>query len=229
MQIRIRADSVEIDGYVNAIERNSKPLWSRMGQFVERICKGAFASALKRNDDVKILLNHMDERELGSQKAHNLDLTEDAIGLRVHTIIRDDEVMKDAKAGNLVGWSFGFYDRVVEGSVDPDTELPLRKVKDLDLVEVSLLNRKCTPAYDGTLVMVRADGDGAHFRADVFDDGIDVIDETEQEDEPDEELPPLEEQEQRNESEEDKTPPEDKEIDYSKYEQMIAEMKGEQA
>ena len=56
MQIRIRADSVEIDGYVNAIERNSKPLWSRVGQFVERICKGAFASALKRNDDVRIFI-----------------------------------------------------------------------------------------------------------------------------------------------------------------------------
>ena len=39
MKVTIRADSVEIDGYVNAIERNSKPLWSRVGQFVERICK----------------------------------------------------------------------------------------------------------------------------------------------------------------------------------------------
>ena len=55
MKINIRADSVEIEGYVNAIERNSKPLWSRMGQFIERICKGAFKKALKRNDDVKIL------------------------------------------------------------------------------------------------------------------------------------------------------------------------------
>ena len=228
MQIRIRADSVEIDGYVNAIERNSKPLWSRMGRFVERICKGAFASALKRNDDVKILLNHDELRKLGSQKEGNLDLTEDAIGLRVHTIIRDEQVVRDAKAGNLVGWSFGFYDRKngIEAGIDPDTDLPLRKVKDLDLEEVSLLNRECTPAYDGTLVMVRADEDGAHFRADVFDDGLEVIDETEQENEPEDELP---EEEQRNESEEDEKTPEDKEIDYSKYEQMIAEMKGEKA
>ena len=74
MQIRIRADSVEIDGYVNAIERNSKPLWSRVGQFVERICKGAFASALTRNDDVRILLNHDESRDLGGQKDGNLEL-----------------------------------------------------------------------------------------------------------------------------------------------------------
>ena len=46
MNITIRADdTVEIDGYVNAVERLSKPLSDRMGQFVERICKGAFAKA----------------------------------------------------------------------------------------------------------------------------------------------------------------------------------------
>ena len=228
MQIRIRADSVEIDGYINAIERNSKPLWSRVGRFVERICKGAFASALKRNDDVRILLNHDESRDLGGQKEGNLELIEDAIGLRFHTIVRDKGVIEDAKGGNLVGCSFGFYDRDVENGIDGDTGLPLRKVKDLDLVEVSLLNRECEPAYDGTLVMVRADEDKAQMRADVFADDINVVDETEQDGEPEEELPEDETLEQRNESEEDKTP-EDKEIDYSKYEQMIAEMKGEQA
>lgn len=230
MQIRIRADSVEIDGYVNAVERNSKPLWSRMGQFVERICAGAFAKALERNDNVEILLNHIEDRKLGSQREGNLDLTEDAIGLRVHTVIRDKEVVRDAKAGNLVGWSFGFYDRdgAVEGSVDPDTGLPLRKLHDLDLEEVSLLNRECVPAYDGTLVMVRADEKGAHFRADVFDDEVELIDETEQENE---ELPfPKEEPEKRNEPEQnDDNSDGDKKIDYSKYEQMIAEMKGEKS
>lgn len=39
MEIRIKDDSVEIDGYVNAIERLSKPLNSRIGKFVERIKK----------------------------------------------------------------------------------------------------------------------------------------------------------------------------------------------
>ena len=55
MEIRIREDAVEIQGYVNAIERKSKPLWSRIGQFVERICKGAFKRALERNDNVRFL------------------------------------------------------------------------------------------------------------------------------------------------------------------------------
>ena len=90
--------------------------------------------------------------------------------------------------------------------------------------QVSLLNRECVPAYDGTLVMVRADEEKAQMRAEVFADEIELIDETEQENPEESETP-----KERSESEEDKTPPKDKEIDYSKYEQMIAEMKGEKS
>ena len=57
MQIRVKDDSVEIEGYVNAVERNSKPLISRLGKFIERICKGAFKRALGRNEEVHMLLN----------------------------------------------------------------------------------------------------------------------------------------------------------------------------
>lgn len=156
MQITIRADSVEIEGYVNAVERKSKPLWSRIGQFVERICKGAFSRALERNDDVKILLDHDPERMLGSQKQGNLELHEDSIGLHARATITDPEVIELARAGDLVGWSFGFYDREVEQKRDEDG-FPLRDVVDLDLEEVSILDKRTTPAYDGTLVAVRSD------------------------------------------------------------------------
>ena len=150
MKINIRANSVEIEGYVNAIERNSKPLWSRMGQFIERICKGAFKKALKRNDNVKILLNHDPSRELGSTKQGNLELEEDNIGLRVRAIITDKEVIEKARNGDLVGWSFGFTDREVENTIERG--MPLRAVKDLNLEEVSILDKSKTPAYDGTFV-----------------------------------------------------------------------------
>ena len=79
MKINVRADTVEISGYVNAVERNSKPLMSRIGQFIERICKGAFKKAIKRNNDIHILLNHDWNRDLGSTKQGNLELTEDNI------------------------------------------------------------------------------------------------------------------------------------------------------
>lgn len=157
MKVKIRADSVEIEGYVNAIERASKPLMSRIGRFIERICTGAFKKALNRADDVAILLNHDWNRQLGSIAQGNLELEEDNIGLHAKATITDPEVVEEARRGELVGWSFGFRDREVENATEDG--LPLRKVRDLDLFEVSLLNRKMTPAYNGTLVTTRSVGD----------------------------------------------------------------------
>ena len=74
MEIRINNDSVDIEGYVNAVERKSKPLWSRIGQFVERIRKGAFKRAIERNDNIRIMLNHT--KDLGGTKEGNLELGE---------------------------------------------------------------------------------------------------------------------------------------------------------
>ena len=179
MKLIIRADSVEIDGYVNACERNSKPLMSRIGQFIERMCAGVFRKALNRADDVHILLNHDWNRDLGSIKRGNLQLEEDAIGLHAHATITDPEVIENARNGDLVGWSFGFFDREVENAVEDG--MPLRKVRDIDLKEVSLLNRSKTPAYDGTLVTVRATdtGDEIQFRSEpLISETVDTVDET---------------------------------------------------
>ena len=153
MKILIRNDSVHIEGYVNAVERYSKILNSRIGKFIERVTKGAFSKALSRNDDVKIMLNH--KRVIGSQKQGNLKLVEDPIGLRAEAEITDPEVVKNARDGDLVGWSFGFYDVDVEEKEEDG--IRARIVNDLDLEEVSILNRERTPAYDGTLIMARDD------------------------------------------------------------------------
>ena len=173
MQITIRADSVELEGYVNSIERKSKPLWSRIGQFVERICKGAFKRALERNDNVRIMLNHT--KDIGGQKDGNLELYEDAIGLHARATITDPEVIDKAKEGRLVGWSFGFYDREVEQKRD-ENGYPLRDVIDLDLEEVSILDDRTTPAYDGTLVSVRSD-DKSIYYGESFTDEIQLREE----------------------------------------------------
>ena len=209
MRLTIRNDSVEIEGYVNAIERNSKPLMSRIGRFVERILKGAFSNALSRNDNVYLLLNHDVNRVLGSQREGNLELNEDSIGLHARAIVTDADVVEKAKNGDLVGWSFGFRDTpdgVIEGR-DEDTGLPLRKLRDLDLVEVSILDRTRTPAYEGTLIMARSD-DEVQYIGEVMEDEVIVTDETRAE----EEVP---------------TQAEPEAIDYSTYEEWIKEMKGE--
>lgn len=231
MKVNIRADKVEIEGYVNAIERDSKPLWSRVGQFIERICKGAFKKALKRNDDVHILLNHDWSRDLGSTKEGNLELEEDNIGLRVRACISDPEVVKKARAGELVGWSFGFSDRDVVNSIRDG--MPHRAVKDLDLAEVSILDKRKSPAYEGTLITARAEDDIVHFRGEDFIDDVEV-----KEDQPEEQPEAPEEAtteevvaEVQEEVPTEAQPKQQEEvvknIDYSKYEEIIAEMKEE--
>ena len=233
MKVNIRADKVEIEGYVNAIERDSKPLWSRVGQFIERICKGAFKKALKRNDDVHILLNHDWTRDLGSTKQGNLELEEDNIGLKARATITDPEVVKKARAGELVGWSFGFSDRDVINSIRDG--MPHRAVKDLDLAEVSILDKRKSPAYEGTLITARAEEDVLHFRGEDFIDDVEVHSEIENtvETTPEEnsKIENTAENQVQEEAPKDTEPKQqeivDKKIDYSKYEEIIAEMKEE--
>ena len=180
MRIEIRADSVTIEGYVNAVERPSKPLISRFGRFIEKICAGAFGRALERNKNVRIFLNHNPERDLGGTGTGELELNEDNIGLHARAVITDPEVIKDARNNNLVGWSFGFEDRAVDVMQDNETGLPYRMVKDLNLYEVSILNREKTPAYNGTLVNVRAGDEDKQINigADNTPEIIDVVEET---------------------------------------------------
>lgn len=227
MEIRVKEDSVEIEGYVNAVERASKPLMSRVGQFIERICKGAFKKALKRNNDVHILLNHDWNRDLGSTKQGNLELEEDNIGLKARAIITDKDVIEKARNGELVGWSFGFQDREVENTIERG--MPHRAVKDLDLAEVSILDRTKSPAYDGTLIMARDDNEELHFRGEDFIDEVSIKEENAQNNE----NIVQNEKELDNEMKDNEIKEEPKqqeiveEIDYSKYEEMIRKMKEE--
>jgi len=220
LKLTIRADSVVIEGYVNAIERKSKPLMSRVGQFIERICKGAFSKALKRNNNIRILLNHDWSRDLGGTADGNLELTEDNIGLRAKATITDKEVVEKARKGDLIGWSFGFKDRDVTNHVVEG--IPTRDVKDLDLYEVSILDRTKTPAYDGTLITVRAEEDIINH-GDVFFDCVEVREDTSEEVQEQEET--TEEVSENTEEPKQHENVEEIKIDYSPYEAMIQEMK----
>lgn len=182
MLIKIRQDSVTIEGYVNAVERNSKPLNERGVTFIERIASGAFKRAIARAKDIRILLNHNWDRNLGGTAEGNLELEEDAIGLKARATITDPEVIEDARHGDLVGWSFGFRDEDVKQLRDEESGLPLRKVNDLELYEVSLLNRSKSPAYVGTLVNVRSTENGedlvVNLSEDNLEENVETIDET---------------------------------------------------
>lgn len=202
MNIRIKGNTVEIEGYVNSVERLSKVLHDRLGDFVERVKVGAFKRALERAEDVRILLNHEWDRDLGGTADGNLELYEDAIGLHARATIEDAEVAEQAKRGELRGWSFGFTDRDVEQG--EENGITVRNVKDLDLYEVSLINREKIPAYDGTLVAVRSKDDNAMNISEVIESELSVR------------------------VEEEKTEPNAEDaIDYTKYHKLIDDMKGE--
>ena len=224
MEIRIKDDKVEIEGYVNAIERLSKPLNSRTGRFLERIKKGAFKRALERNKDVRILLNHDWRKDLGGTKEGNLELTEDNLGLRARAVITDEEVVETARQGGLVGWSFGFEDRDVEES--SEAGMLTREVKDLDLYEVSLLDRTKTPASEGTLVNVRSE-DGTEKAIYYGEELLADIKLRDDSSTKEEETAPEEEQANNNPSQTQEDNEAVKDIDYSEVEKIIDEMKGD--
>ena len=242
MEIRFRNDSIEIEGYVNAVERNSKPLYSRIGRFIERICKGAFQRAIEKNNDIKLKLNH--ERVIGGTADGTLELVEDSIGLRARAVVTDEEVVEDARNGNLRGWSFGFFDTPDGVETRSEDGLPLRVVKDMDLREVSIINNKKSPAYEGTLIVARSDDD-VEFYGEINTDEITVREDTTEAVKVNGTtlvntlainpeavksvgtiLCPFSAESR---SQQETEPPDDnKVIDYSKYEEMISEMKGEE-
>ena len=157
MTQEIREQSVTIDGYVNAVARDSRPIRDRRGeQFIEQIVPGAFERAISRADEIKILLNHDYSRELGSTKT-NLQLFEDNIGLRAIAEITDAEVIEKAKKEELRGWSFGFIERAAKEE-DTDSGLKRRFVEDMDLKEVSIIDNRKIPCYASTSIEMRADG-----------------------------------------------------------------------
>lgn len=226
MKIIIRADHVHIEGYVNAVERLSKPITERLGTFRERVMAGTFKKALKKAQDVRILLNHKEDRDLGGIKDGNLKLEEDAIGLRAEADIFDKDVIADAKAGRLVGWSFGFFP--IESRDTAEDGMPIKELHEIDLREVSLLNRNHTPAYDGTLVAVRDNDEKMIIGETMLADSVDIREETEAEDETIKEaLAEIREKAPDEKAQEEKpeTPKEVTSEYFTRYKSMIAEMK----
>ena len=153
MEIRVLDDnSVQLEGYINVTERKSKIMTDDKGKFVEIIKGGTFKRALDRNSNILMLLDHDFSKQIGKTGV-NVELYEDNIGLRYRATITDEETVKLAKDNRLVGTSFGFNN--AKGYRYQGKILDTREIKDLDLVEVSILSDKKNPAYSGCSVEVR--------------------------------------------------------------------------
>lgn len=202
MKIEIRNDSVLLDGYVNAVARDSRPIPSVKGKFVEQVMPKTFERALMKAENVDLLLNHDKNRKLGSIKEGNLELFEDNIGLRAICTVFDEEVIKKAKNNELRGWSFGFY--INKDHWEEKDGIQRRYLEELELNEVSILDNTRVPAYIATSIETR--------------EGQDIVKETRGE----EFKAVIEDKSQEEEKRENKT------IDYSQYEKEIdfLKMKG---
>lgn len=120
--------------------------------FRERIKTGAFQRSINQRDNIDFLLNHDTNIKLGSIKDGNLELCEDNIGLRISATVDNPEVLKSYEEGEFRGFSFGFISK--SDDFRPwDNGTQLRTVKELDLIEVSLINEKQIPAYTGTMIL----------------------------------------------------------------------------
>lgn len=157
MRIELRSDGAHISGYVNAVERRSRPVATPHGKVVEEIESGAFRRALERGGDVSLTVDHDQSQIYASTSDNSLELYEDNIGLHADVVIKDQTLIELAKQGKIKGWSFGMYNVVDE--VEPRADgLPLRRIKDLDLDHVTLVIKK-TPVYSATSVEVRAEAE----------------------------------------------------------------------
>ena len=153
MKIEIRGNKITLDGYVNVVARDSRVLSSVRGKFVEQIEPKVFERALMKADNVDLLFNHDRNRKLGSVVDGNLELFEDAIGLRAICTVEDEEVIRKAQNNELRGWSFGFICN--EDSWEERDGINRRYVKDLSLLEVSILDK--IPAYIATSIEARGE------------------------------------------------------------------------
>lgn len=142
-----------LSGYINVIGDVSKTLRAANGsKFRERIEKGAFKrdleAAKKENRNILALLNHNHSRVLGNVQDGTLKLEEDDKGLRFDLETRAENV----QGKEFTGCSFGFFDVCVNTERDRNSKMFYRSVNDLELDEVSLLERGYTPAYNQTSV-----------------------------------------------------------------------------
>lgn len=159
MEIEIRADSVRISGYVNAVGRDSRPIVSATGEkFVEMVEPGSFARSLEKRSNVELRINH--NRIIANTQDGSLKLHEDTIGLRADAVITDPAAIAKARAGKFRGWSFGMYTTDASSTMEQRAnDIPRRHLHTFDMYEVTLVDDEAIPCYAGTSVEYRSDSE----------------------------------------------------------------------
>jgi HK97 family phage prohead protease len=154
LETRSGADGRErrVSGYACVFGRLSAPL----GNFRERIARGAFAETL-RSRPVKAFWNHNKDLVLGSTKNGTLKLAEDEIGLRFELSLPDTGWGRDAyesiRRGDVDGVSFGFHTLRDSWEAGGGQKQLVRTVLSAALAEIS---PTAIPAYPESSVAARS-------------------------------------------------------------------------
>ena len=156
MQLEFRADGAHISGYVNVTEKKSRPVITPHGKVIEEIEPRAFEAAIGRAGNITLTVDHDGSHVYAETSNGSLKLFEDSIGLHADVLITDSTLIELAKKGKIRGWSFGMYNVEDELEARAD-DLPLRRIKALDLDHVTLVVNK-QPVYSATSVELRAGG-----------------------------------------------------------------------
>lgn len=122
--------------------------------FIEKFSPGAFTRSLTEHDQ-HCLLDHDWGRVMGRKKSGTLRLTEDNTGLNLECDLPDNNQGRDTSVslarGDISGLSVRF--RAVVEEWDESGDLPIRTVKEAELIEVSIV---ANPQYEATDVALRA-------------------------------------------------------------------------
>lgn len=124
------------------------------GKVIEIIEQGAFKRAINKAAGIKMLLDHNRNHVLADTADGTLTVEEDEIGLKAESVVTDEEVIAGAKEGRLKGWSFNMKN-VKDSIEEHEGTLPVRRVTDFDMDEISLVMNK-VPVYSSTSIEVRA-------------------------------------------------------------------------
>lgn len=157
MDIEIRsANEAIVKGYVNVVERRSRPLTGFGRTFVEVVKQGTFARAIKKARDenraIVMLIDH--NRRAADTLSGSLKLRENNIGLYAEALITSPEIIAEIREHKPKGWSFGFVKKKDKFTRYEDDSIEERELEEIELREVSLLVSKY-PAYIATSVEVR--------------------------------------------------------------------------
>ncbi len=125
---------------------------TRIGEFRERIARGAFTRTLSESRDILALSDHDPAKVLGRTKSGTLQLEETVHGLQFRLQLPDTTAGRDlqtlAERGDLGGVSFGF--RAIKDSWEGE----LRTLHEVELHEISIV--QSWPAYPDTTVALRS-------------------------------------------------------------------------